>query len=153
MQGYSEVQSLTPLCVPPEKEAVRRRPAAFPGGETRTDGSLCDHGAGATRPKRHLRQFKLNILIQICFQSLPDEERDRVLSEEKMGGARLGGGVASSPHRAKSPSVKVRPCSSSTASFLFESNNLIVAAPDRSDQTIDHMMDHLIYQIIDQVID
>lgn len=30
------------------------------------------------------------------------------MTEEKMGGAKLGAGVASSPHRAKSPSVKVR---------------------------------------------
>uniref|UniRef100_A0A4W6CIX7 Upstream binding transcription factor, like n=1 Tax=Lates calcarifer TaxID=8187 RepID=A0A4W6CIX7_LATCA len=40
--------------------------------------------------------------------SLPEEERDRVLTEEKLGGAKLGVGVASSPHRAKSPSVKER---------------------------------------------
>lgn len=44
------------------------------------------------------------------FQSLPEEERDRVMSEEKLGGAKSGGGVASSPHRARSPSVKVRVC-------------------------------------------
>ncbi|KAK5611923.1 hypothetical protein CRENBAI_007140 [Crenichthys baileyi] len=40
--------------------------------------------------------------------SLPEEERERVLSEEKMGGAKLNAGVAPSPHRAKSPSVKER---------------------------------------------
>ena len=40
-------------------------------------------------------------------QSLPEEERDRVLTEEKLGGSRLGMGAAGSPHRAKSPSSKV----------------------------------------------
>lgn len=47
------------------------------------------------------------VFVLLCWQSLPEEERDRVMTEEKLGGARLGGGVASSPHRAKSPSVKV----------------------------------------------
>uniref|UniRef100_A0A3B4WYQ4 Upstream binding transcription factor, like n=1 Tax=Seriola lalandi dorsalis TaxID=1841481 RepID=A0A3B4WYQ4_SERLL len=42
--------------------------------------------------------------IGLSVQSLPEEERDRVLTEEKLGGSRLGGGVAASPHRAKSPS-------------------------------------------------
>lgn len=40
-------------------------------------------------------------------QSLPEEERDRVMTEEKLGGAKLTGGVATSPHRARSPSIKV----------------------------------------------
>lgn len=53
------------------------------------------------------------------FQSLPEEERERVMTEEKMCGTRVGGGVASSPHRARSPSVKVpRPCLCWAASTL-----------------------------------
>lgn len=77
-----------------EKEAVRRGPAAVPGGE--------------------LIFTVINQETTFClsnlpvFQSLPGEERDRVLSEEKMGGAKLNVGVACSPHRAKSPSVKVQ---------------------------------------------
>lgn len=56
--------------------------------------------------------YKINVVFideaGLCvFQSLPEEERDRVMTEEKLGGARLGGGAASSPHRAKSPSIKV----------------------------------------------
>ncbi|XP_072219169.1 upstream binding transcription factor, like isoform X2 [Leuresthes tenuis] len=54
------------------------------------------------------RKKQYDVDLQRFLESLPDEERDRVLSEEKMGGARLAGGVASSPHRAKSPSVKER---------------------------------------------
>uniref|UniRef100_A0A3B5QD92 Upstream binding transcription factor, like n=1 Tax=Xiphophorus maculatus TaxID=8083 RepID=A0A3B5QD92_XIPMA len=38
--------------------------------------------------------------------SLPEEERDRVLTEEKMGGAKLNVGVVPSPLRAKSPSAE-----------------------------------------------
>uniref|UniRef100_A0A672FMY1 Nucleolar transcription factor 1-A-like n=1 Tax=Salarias fasciatus TaxID=181472 RepID=A0A672FMY1_SALFA len=45
--------------------------------------------------------------LQRFLESLPEEERDRVLTEEKLGGAKGGVGVGSSPHRAKSPSVKV----------------------------------------------
>lgn len=52
--------------------------------------------------------------FSVVFQSLPEEERERVMTEEKMCGSRVAGGVASSPHRARSP-VKVpqpplRPC-------------------------------------------
>ncbi|XP_029971382.1 nucleolar transcription factor 1-A-like isoform X2 [Salarias fasciatus] len=46
--------------------------------------------------------------LQRFLESLPEEERDRVLTEEKLGGAKGGVGVGSSPHRAKSPSVKER---------------------------------------------
>lgn len=42
------------------------------------------------------------------MQSLPEEERDRVMTEEKLGGAKLTAAVASSPHRTRSPSIKVR---------------------------------------------
>uniref|UniRef100_A0A3P8RS35 Upstream binding transcription factor, like n=1 Tax=Amphiprion percula TaxID=161767 RepID=A0A3P8RS35_AMPPE len=45
--------------------------------------------------------------LDVFPQSLPEEERDRVLTEEKLGGAKVAVGVASSPHRAKSPSAKV----------------------------------------------
>ncbi|XP_061588711.1 upstream binding transcription factor, like isoform X2 [Cololabis saira] len=51
------------------------------------------------------KKKQYDVDLQRFLESLPDEERDRVLGEEKMGGSR---GVASSPHRAKSPSVKER---------------------------------------------
>uniref|UniRef100_A0A3Q0R0J0 Upstream binding transcription factor, like n=1 Tax=Amphilophus citrinellus TaxID=61819 RepID=A0A3Q0R0J0_AMPCI len=54
------------------------------------------------------KKKQYDIDLQRFLESLPDEERDRVMTEEKMGGAKLGVGVASSPHRAKSPSVKER---------------------------------------------
>uniref|UniRef100_A0A665VBC1 Nucleolar transcription factor 1-A-like n=1 Tax=Echeneis naucrates TaxID=173247 RepID=A0A665VBC1_ECHNA len=54
------------------------------------------------------KKKQYDIDLQRFLESLPEEERDRVLSEEKLGGAKLGGGAASSPHRAKSPSVKER---------------------------------------------
>ncbi|XP_042339530.1 nucleolar transcription factor 1-B-like isoform X2 [Plectropomus leopardus] len=54
------------------------------------------------------RKKQYDIDLQRFLESLPEEERDRVLGEEKLGGARVGGGVAASPHRAKSPSVKER---------------------------------------------
>ncbi|KAG7234856.1 hypothetical protein INR49_003697 [Caranx melampygus] len=53
------------------------------------------------------KKKQYDIDLQRFLESLPEEERDRVLTEEKMGGVKLGVGVASSPHRAKSPSVKV----------------------------------------------
>uniref|UniRef100_A0A665VBV6 Nucleolar transcription factor 1-A-like n=1 Tax=Echeneis naucrates TaxID=173247 RepID=A0A665VBV6_ECHNA len=55
------------------------------------------------------KKKQYDIDLQRFLESLPEEERDRVLSEEKLGGAKLGGGAASSPHRAKSPSVKLTP--------------------------------------------
>ncbi|XP_063741797.1 upstream binding transcription factor, like isoform X2 [Eleginops maclovinus] len=54
------------------------------------------------------RKKQYDVDLQRFLESLPDEERDRVMGEEKLGGSRMGGGVASSPHRAKSPSVKER---------------------------------------------
>ncbi|KAM6990171.1 upstream binding transcription factor, like isoform 2-T2 [Tautogolabrus adspersus] len=54
------------------------------------------------------RKKQYDIDLQRFLESLPEEERDRVMTEEKLGGSKLGGGVASSPHRAKSPSVKER---------------------------------------------
>ncbi|TMS09495.1 upstream binding transcription factor, like isoform X1 [Larimichthys crocea] len=52
------------------------------------------------------RKKQYDVDLQRFLESLPEEERDRVMTEEKLGGAKLG--VASSPHRAKSPSVKER---------------------------------------------
>ncbi|XP_034410574.1 upstream binding transcription factor, like isoform X2 [Cyclopterus lumpus] len=46
------------------------------------------------------RKKQYDVDLQRFLESLPDEERDRVMGEEKPGGSR--GGVASSPHRAKS---------------------------------------------------
>uniref|UniRef100_A0A3B4WXZ1 Upstream binding transcription factor, like n=1 Tax=Seriola lalandi dorsalis TaxID=1841481 RepID=A0A3B4WXZ1_SERLL len=60
------------------------------------------------RSKQKQKQTEYDIDLQRFLESLPEEERDRVLTEEKLGGSRLGGGVAASPHRAKSPSVKER---------------------------------------------
>ncbi|XP_035860925.1 nucleolar transcription factor 1-A-like isoform X7 [Sander lucioperca] len=48
------------------------------------------------------RKKQYDIDLQRFLESLPDEERGRVMGEEKLGGAKLG----ASPHRAKSPSVK-----------------------------------------------
>uniref|UniRef100_A0A667XMW6 Upstream binding transcription factor, like n=1 Tax=Myripristis murdjan TaxID=586833 RepID=A0A667XMW6_9TELE len=53
------------------------------------------------------KKKQYDIDLQRFLESLPEEERDRVLTEEKLGGAKLAVGVASSPHRAKSPSSKV----------------------------------------------
>uniref|UniRef100_A0A667XMX2 Upstream binding transcription factor, like n=1 Tax=Myripristis murdjan TaxID=586833 RepID=A0A667XMX2_9TELE len=54
------------------------------------------------------KKKQYDIDLQRFLESLPEEERDRVLTEEKLGGAKLAVGVASSPHRAKSPSSKER---------------------------------------------
>ncbi|KAM3604244.1 uncharacterized protein V6R79_008407 [Siganus canaliculatus] len=52
------------------------------------------------------KKKQYDVDLQRFLESLPEEERDRVMTEEKLGGAKLTGGVASSPHRARSPSVK-----------------------------------------------
>ncbi|KAM7379904.1 hypothetical protein PAMP_005412 [Pampus punctatissimus] len=52
------------------------------------------------------KKKQYDIDLQRFLESLPEEERDRVMTEEKLGGSKLG--VAASPHRAKSPSVKER---------------------------------------------
>uniref|UniRef100_A0A8D3EEP3 HMG box domain-containing protein n=1 Tax=Scophthalmus maximus TaxID=52904 RepID=A0A8D3EEP3_SCOMX len=57
------------------------------------------------------KKKQYDIDLQRFLESLPEEERDRVMTEEKLGGSRVS--VASSPHRAKSPSVKVSSSSSS----------------------------------------
>lgn len=46
------------------------------------------------------KKKQYDVDLQRFLQSLPDEERERVLSEEKLGGAKLSVGVAASPHRA-----------------------------------------------------
>ncbi|TNM97645.1 upstream binding transcription factor, like isoform X1 [Takifugu flavidus] len=55
------------------------------------------------------KKKQYDIDLQRFLESLPEEERERVMTEEKMCGTRVGGGVASSPHRARSPSVKEQP--------------------------------------------
>ncbi|XP_056148731.1 upstream binding transcription factor, like isoform X2 [Lampris incognitus] len=52
------------------------------------------------------KKKQYDIDLQRFLESLPEEERDRVLTEEKLGGTKLGMGVAGSPHGAKSPSAK-----------------------------------------------
>ncbi|CAB1317933.1 unnamed protein product [Coregonus sp. 'balchen'] len=54
-----------------------------------------------------MTQKEKDMFQKRCEQSLPEEERDRVMTEEKLGGSRLGMGGVGSPHRAKSPSAKV----------------------------------------------
>uniref|UniRef100_W5MVX2 Upstream binding transcription factor, like n=1 Tax=Lepisosteus oculatus TaxID=7918 RepID=W5MVX2_LEPOC len=58
------------------------------------------------RCEQKKKQYEID--LQRFLESLPEEERDRVLTEEKLGGSRLGVGNAGSPHRAKSPSGKER---------------------------------------------
>ena len=51
------------------------------------------------------------LIMCVCVlphQSLPEGERDRILTEEKLGGSKLGMGVAGSPHRTKALTAKVR---------------------------------------------
>ncbi|KAM6920473.1 upstream binding transcription factor, like isoform 2-T2 [Lycodopsis pacificus] len=50
------------------------------------------------------RKKQYDVDLQRFLESLPDEERDRVMGEEKLGGAR-----GASPHRAKSPAKKLGP--------------------------------------------
>uniref|UniRef100_A0A8C6WSZ1 Upstream binding transcription factor, like n=1 Tax=Neogobius melanostomus TaxID=47308 RepID=A0A8C6WSZ1_9GOBI len=52
------------------------------------------------------RKKQYDVDLHRFIESLPEEERDRVMSEEKLGGAKLSVGVAASPHRA-SPTAKV----------------------------------------------
>ncbi|XP_051944809.1 upstream binding transcription factor, like isoform X2 [Hippocampus zosterae] len=52
------------------------------------------------------RKKQYDVDLQRFLESLPEEERDRVVSEEKLGGSRVPVGAVSSPHRAKSPPVK-----------------------------------------------
>ncbi|KAM9790665.1 upstream binding transcription factor, like isoform X1 [Syngnathus typhle] len=52
------------------------------------------------------RKKQYDVDLQRFLESIPDEDRDRVASEEKLCGARLPSGAISSPHRTKSPPVK-----------------------------------------------
>ncbi|XP_066572307.1 upstream binding transcription factor, like isoform X1 [Amia ocellicauda] len=58
------------------------------------------------RCEQKKKQYEMD--LQRFLESLPEEERDRVLTEEKLGGSRLGMGATGSPLRAKSPSAKER---------------------------------------------
>uniref|UniRef100_A0A3B3ZE82 HMG box domain-containing protein n=1 Tax=Periophthalmus magnuspinnatus TaxID=409849 RepID=A0A3B3ZE82_9GOBI len=55
------------------------------------------------------KKKQYDVDLQRFLESLPEEERDRVMSEEKLGGGKLTMAVASSPHRA-SPAAKVGLC-------------------------------------------
>ncbi|XP_064186927.1 nucleolar transcription factor 1-A-like isoform X1 [Anguilla rostrata] len=58
------------------------------------------------RCEQKKKQYEVD--LQRFLESLPEEERDRVLTEEKLGGTRLNMGAAGTPLRAKSPSSKER---------------------------------------------
>ncbi|KAG9355917.1 hypothetical protein JZ751_000761 [Albula glossodonta] len=58
------------------------------------------------RCEQKKKQYEVD--LQRFLESLPVEERDRVLTEEKLGGTRLGMGSAGSPLGSKSPSAKDR---------------------------------------------
>ncbi|XP_068079538.1 upstream binding transcription factor, like isoform X15 [Danio rerio] len=60
------------------------------------------------RCEQKKKQYEID--LQRFLESLPDEERERVMGEEKLGGSRLSLGGAGSPLRAKSPSAKVGIC-------------------------------------------
>ncbi|XP_075878284.1 upstream binding transcription factor, like isoform X1 [Nelusetta ayraudi] len=52
------------------------------------------------------RKKQYDVDLQRFLESLPEEERDRVMTEEKLGGAKLTGAATTSPHRTRLPSVK-----------------------------------------------
>ncbi|XP_042631170.1 nucleolar transcription factor 1-A-like isoform X2 [Cyprinus carpio] len=58
------------------------------------------------RCEQKKKQFEID--LQRFIESLPEEERERVLTEEKLGGTKMSIAGAGSPLRAKSPSVKER---------------------------------------------
>ncbi|KAL2097713.1 hypothetical protein ACEWY4_006920 [Coilia grayii] len=58
------------------------------------------------RCEQKKKQYEID--LQRFLESLPEEERDRVLTEEKLAGTKLGMSSANSPLRAKSPSGKER---------------------------------------------
>uniref|UniRef100_A0A9J8B9N1 Upstream binding transcription factor, like n=2 Tax=Cyprinus carpio TaxID=7962 RepID=A0A9J8B9N1_CYPCA len=66
------------------------------------------------------RKKQYEIDIQRFLESLPEEERERVLGEEKMGGTKLNIAGVGSPLRAKSPSVKVGKCKMPLFMYLHE---------------------------------
>uniref|UniRef100_A0A672PKA5 Nucleolar transcription factor 1-like n=1 Tax=Sinocyclocheilus grahami TaxID=75366 RepID=A0A672PKA5_SINGR len=60
------------------------------------------------RCEQKKKQYEID--IQRFLESLPEEERERILGEEKMGGNKMNLAGAGSPLRAKSLSVKVGMC-------------------------------------------
>ncbi|XP_076828730.1 upstream binding transcription factor, like isoform X6 [Brachyhypopomus gauderio] len=56
------------------------------------------------RCEQKKKQYEID--LQRFLETLPEEERDRVLTEEKLGGTKLGVAIAGSPLQAKSPSSK-----------------------------------------------
>ncbi|XP_063075327.1 upstream binding transcription factor, like isoform X3 [Engraulis encrasicolus] len=58
------------------------------------------------RCEQKKKQYEID--LQRFLESLPEEERDRVLGEEKLPGNKLGLNSTNSPLRAKSPSAKER---------------------------------------------
>ncbi|KAL4623408.1 nucleolar transcription factor 1-A-like isoform X4 [Arapaima gigas] len=58
------------------------------------------------RCEQKKKQYEMD--LQRFLESLPEEERERVLAEEKLAGSRLAMGSAGSPLRAKSPLNKER---------------------------------------------
>ncbi|CAL8313532.1 unnamed protein product [Gadus morhua 'NCC'] len=54
------------------------------------------------------RKKQYDVDLQRFLESLPEGERDRILTEEKLGGSKLGMGVAGSPHRTKALTAKER---------------------------------------------
>ncbi|XP_041956357.1 upstream binding transcription factor, like [Alosa sapidissima] len=58
------------------------------------------------RCEQKKKQYEID--LQRFLESLPEEERDRVLGEEKLPGSRLAMNSTNSPLRAKSPSAKER---------------------------------------------
>lgn len=60
------------------------------------------------RCEQKKKQYEID--LQRFLESLPEEERDRVLTEEKLGGTKLALASTNSPLRAKSPSTKQDQC-------------------------------------------
>uniref|UniRef100_A0A8C4ZB69 Upstream binding transcription factor, like n=1 Tax=Gadus morhua TaxID=8049 RepID=A0A8C4ZB69_GADMO len=54
------------------------------------------------------RKKQYDVDLQRFLESLPEGERDRILTEEKLGGSKLGMGVAGSPHRTKALTERSR---------------------------------------------
>uniref|UniRef100_A0A8C1V5M4 Upstream binding transcription factor, like n=1 Tax=Cyprinus carpio TaxID=7962 RepID=A0A8C1V5M4_CYPCA len=77
---------------------------------TKAERQLKDKFDGRPTKPPPYRKKQYEIDIQRFLESLPEEERERVLGEEKMGGTKLNIAGVGSPLRAKSPSVKVGKC-------------------------------------------
>uniref|UniRef100_A0A672PI35 Nucleolar transcription factor 1-like n=1 Tax=Sinocyclocheilus grahami TaxID=75366 RepID=A0A672PI35_SINGR len=70
------------------------------------------------RCEQKKKQYEID--IQRFLESLPEEERERILGEEKMGGNKMNLAGAGSPLRAKSLSVKVGMCKMPLFMYLHE---------------------------------